>query len=137
MDWGTSFVLPGYWSQGRYFHNPRITRASFDLNEKGELRLKGAFEDQNGNFVADDFEIVFSMAPQGEATMKVSFTVKAKKDFTLDPERLRNHDGFRIAQFSSMNVGTEHDADMAEYEDKTGERHEIKLENKTSLFSHP
>lgn len=136
MDWGTSFVLPGYWSQGRYFHNPRITRASFDLNEKGELRLKGAFEDQNGNFVADDFEIVFSMAPQGEATMKVSFTVKAKKDFTLDPERLRNHDGFRIAQFSSMNVGTEHDADMAEYEDKTGERHEIKLENKNQFIFH-
>ncbi len=142
MDWGTSFVLPGYWSQGRYFHNPRITHASFDLDEKGELRLKGVFEDQNGNFVADDFEVVFSTAPRGEALMKVSFTMKAKKDFTLDQERLRNHDGFRFAQFSSMfssmNVGSVHDADTAEYEDETGERIETKLENKNQfIFSEP
>ncbi|MBI1977655.1 MAG: glycogen/starch synthase, partial [Candidatus Omnitrophica bacterium] len=139
LDWGTSFVLPGYWSgDGAYHHNPRIVNATFDI-ENGLVVMKGVLRDLKGNFEAHDFRIVLHPPdPNQGAVMEVSFTLKALKNFQIDPTRLRNHEGFKIAQFSSMNIGRAHDADFATYEDEAGNLARSSLNKRNQLvFNNP
>ncbi|OGX04885.1 MAG: hypothetical protein A3G87_04510 [Omnitrophica bacterium RIFCSPLOWO2_12_FULL_50_11] len=119
ITWGTSFITPGYWTGDRYYHNSLITKADFAYDaSKRMLMLKGNLVDQGENFVARDFTLVFG-APtrEGITPIEVSFTLKALRDFEIDRERQLRHEGFKIMQFSSMNIGDVYDADTAVYWD--------------------
>ncbi|MEI7751202.1 MAG: class I SAM-dependent methyltransferase [Candidatus Omnitrophota bacterium] len=138
LDWGTSFVMPGYWTGGRYLHNPMITKASFEEGPGGTLVLKGFLLDQAGNWEATDFEIVFHPATEKEARMDVSFTPKVLKDFSIDEDRLQRHEGFQAVQASSMNIGKVHDADLGDYQDAKGIQQKASLQKKNELiFNNP
>ena len=116
VDWGTSFVLPGYWSGGAYHHNPRLTRAKFGALSDGTVVLTGTLEDEKGNLQAGDFKIIFRKPLKESVEAEVSFTLKAKRNFSIDADRIAKHEGLKVLQFSSMNIGAAHDADFAVYQ---------------------
>ncbi|MFH1799894.1 MAG: response regulator [Candidatus Omnitrophota bacterium] len=116
VDWGTSFVLPGYWSEGVYSHNPRITQAKFKSGKDGTVVLSGVMEDKKEAFQSKDFKMIFRKPLKESVEAEVSFTLKARRNFSIDADRAANHEGFKVLQFSSMNIGTAHDADFAIYQ---------------------
>ena len=117
VGWGTSFVGPGYWSRGVYYHNPRITQAVFETLEDGTIVLKGTLEDEKGNFQATDLQVIFRRpsASLDKVEMEISFTLRALKTFPIDRDRNKKHEGFKVLQFSSMNTPSAHDADFMIY----------------------
>ncbi len=121
VDWGTSFVLPGYWSGGVYHHNPRITQAEFREGPDGTIIMDGVMEDEAGAWEARDFRMIFKQPLPESVEAEVSFTQKAKKSFSVDALRAQNHEGWKVLQFSSMNVGTAHDSDFVVQQFKNGE----------------
>ncbi|MBU9888751.1 MAG: GDP-mannose 4,6-dehydratase [Candidatus Omnitrophica bacterium] len=121
VDWGTSFVLPGYWSNGVYHHNPKITQAEIREGPDGTVTLKGVMEDQAGNWVAKDLAITFRKPMAESVEAEISFTQTAQKSFSVDAARAGDGEGWKVLQFSSMNIGTAHDADFVMYRDKDGQ----------------
>ena len=116
VDWGTSFVLPGYWSGGVYHHNPRITRAEFGSLSDGTIVMRGAMEDEKGAFQATEFKLIFRKPSAERVEMEVRYTLQAKKNISLDADRVANHEGFKVFSFSSMNINRAHDADFFVYQ---------------------
>jgi cellulose synthase/poly-beta-1,6-N-acetylglucosamine synthase-like glycosyltransferase len=123
VDWGTSFVPPGFWQSGLYYHNPLITEAEFDVSG-GELRLiKGVMRDVRDNFEARDLAITFKTPDvNGSVAMDVRFTLKALKDFEIDRSKIAGREGMKMLQASSMNIGTVHDSDYLVYWNEMGEQ---------------
>ncbi|PIQ86362.1 MAG: hypothetical protein COV74_05040 [Candidatus Omnitrophica bacterium CG11_big_fil_rev_8_21_14_0_20_45_26] len=120
LDWGTSFVTPGYWVNGEYLHNAKITQGTFEFGEDGKPVFRGRLVDDKANFEARDFTIVFDVLNETTAEMHVSMTLKALKSFTLDRNRVLEHQAFRIGQFSSNDVESTHDATAAKYVNSEG-----------------
>ena len=53
--------------------------------------------------------------------MRVSYTLKANQNITINSTRQANHEGFRVAQFSSMHIDeTTHDANQSKYLNSKG-----------------
>ena len=120
-EWGTSFVMPGYWSVDRYYHNAKITHLDVAAASPLELVLRGRLVDDAANWRADDLEIVLRPPSNGTVEMDVRFQALAAREFRIDANRLLIHEGFKPVQFSSMYIdGTYHDADTAGYVDTTG-----------------
>jgi|GEM_PF-4002801 len=118
-EWGTSFVLPGYWSGGRYFHNPRISDVQVSLAGE-DIVIEGKMTDIQGKIGAQNLRMVLHK----DGRIDVSFTLTALQDITFDADRLKNGEGLRVIQMSSMNIGTTWDADKVVYTDATGQRRE-------------
>jgi hypothetical protein len=110
--WGTSFVTPGYWIGGTYYHNSDIQRLQMSVDAKGQLKMTGRME--SAHFVSDDFTIVFLNGDPKNVAIDVSFSIKAKTNFALNAGRFPQAEAFKPFQFSSMNVGHQFDADVAE-----------------------
>ncbi|HND63637.1 MAG TPA: class I SAM-dependent methyltransferase, partial [Elusimicrobiota bacterium] len=108
--WGTSFVTPGYWTDGRYYHNAAITDLAFSNEAAGPLVLTGRLDAPH--IAADDFTITCrDTDPAERVEIGVAFTLKAKTDFALEGSRVQNGEALKVFQFSSMNIGAEWDAD--------------------------
>lgn len=107
--WGTSFVTPSYWAEGRR-HVSALTDLSFSFDESGRLRLTGKIDAPH--WYADDFTLTFLVSnPREKIEARVSYSLRAKKDFAFDRERIENGEALKWAQFSSMNIGTDWDAE--------------------------
>ncbi|MFH0948134.1 MAG: hypothetical protein V1833_03955 [Elusimicrobiota bacterium] len=146
MDWGTSFVTPGYWSNGNYYHNMILSKLSIGLNG-GDLSsgmtetivMTGTMRDKPGNMESTNYTLkIYPTTAKNEVVTDVSFILTAQKNFTIDADRQNNHEGFKIAQFSSMYIGIKWDSDQASYEDRNGTTTSAKFKNENGIiFSSP
>ena len=123
FEWGTSFKLTGYFNEGTFYHTMKIKelRIRIDPDDWSVLMFTqgGAYDDpDNPHLYTDDLTIRCYPAAPKRVNMRVSYTVKVNQYITIYPYRQSNHEGFRVAQFSSMHVdGTTHDANQSEYLD--------------------
>lgn len=126
---GASFILgPAYWSQadGVLFHHPdleslRIDTSGVDATTGlGPLRL--TIEGQNGSFETT-YQGTLTDPTGTLASFDVTQTCCATTTVSIDPVRQSQHQGFKIAQFSSMFVDPTdyHDCDAAQYWDGGGQ----------------
>lgn len=116
--WGTSFVTPGYWADGRQ-HITLITDATYSTDEEGRLTVKGRLDSPHVS--ANDWTWTFRPSdPSGGVETGLAFTLKANREFALDPDRADSGEAMKIAQFSSMNIGSDWDADGVTAGDRSG-----------------
>jgi len=107
--WGTSFVTPSYWVEGQR-HTSSITDLSFSFDDVGRLMLAGKIDAPHWG--ADDFTVVYLTSDVREKIeARVAYSLTAKRDFAFDADRIGNGEALKWAQFSSMHIGTEWDAD--------------------------
>ncbi|RLC67971.1 MAG: hypothetical protein DRI48_00870 [Chloroflexi bacterium] len=135
IPFGTSVVLgPAYWAGGVYHHSPTLDNVSIttDWLPSGPLRL--AISGTNA-----DFEVGYEVtlpSPSDELTRwHVAQYYTATAPISLDSGRLDSHEGFRLAQFSSMFInqsgscgggdGGCHDSDGARYIAADGTRRQV------------
>ena len=123
FEWGTSFKLTGYYNVETFYHTMKIKelRIRIDPDDWSILMFTqgGAYDDpDNPNLYTDDLTIRCYPASPKRVDMRVSYTLKANQDITINSTRQANHEGFRVAQFSSMHIDeTTHDANQTEYLD--------------------
>ncbi len=110
-EWGTSFVAPGYWAGGEQ-HITAITDLTTAVDASGQLTVHGRLDSPHAR--ADDWTLTFGAPDRaGAVHAKVAFTLIAKREFALDADRVDLGEAVKIAQFSSMNIGADWDADTA------------------------
>ena len=139
IPFGTSAVLgPAYWSGGVYHHNPTLESVYVATGwlPNGPLRLR--IIGTNGN-LAVEYEVTVPAPSDHLTRWHVAQTYTATTGITLDAGRLANHEGFKLAQFSSMFVnqsgscgggsGGCHDADGARYIATDGARRQVAFAN--------
>ena len=139
IPFGTSAVLgPAYWSGGVYHHNPTLESVYVATGwlPNGPLRLR--IIGTNGN-LAVEYEVTVPAPSDHLTRWHVAQTYTATTAITLDAGRLANHEGFKLAQFSSMFVnqsgscgggsGGCHDADGARYIATDGARRQVAFAN--------
>jgi len=135
IPFGTSVVLgPAYWSGGIYHHNPTLESVyvATGLLPNGPLRLK--ITGTNGDLTVA-YEVTMPPPSDNLTRWHVSQVYTATTAITLDAGRLANHEGVKLAQFSSMFVnqaascdregGGCHDADGARYIATDGVRRQV------------
>jgi hypothetical protein len=105
IPFGGSFVLgPAYWSNATtYHHNPRLDRIVIDTSwlPDGPLRMHAAGTNH-------DFTVAYQLdlpPPTDRQTrMHITQTYTATADLLIDAGRRAEHQGFKLAQVSSMFV---------------------------------
>ena len=123
FEWGTSFKLTAYYDGDTFYHTMKIKelRIRIDPDDWSVLMFTqgGAYDDpDNSHLYTDDLTIRCYPASPKRVDMRVSYTLKANQDITINSTRQANHEGFRVAQFSSMHIDdTTHDANQSEYLD--------------------
>ena len=126
FEWGTSFKLTGYYNGNTFYHTMKIKelRIRIDPDDSSILMFTQgrAYDDpDNPHLYADDLTIRCYPAAPKRVNMRVAYTLKANQDITINSARQSNHEGFRVAQFSSMHIDdTTHDANQSEYLDSEG-----------------
>lgn len=145
-EWGTSWVLPGYWDENnQYHHNMRITKGVIETRSDGSIVFRGELSDDTGKLTSKDFQIRFPPYARDEngiasaVDTEVSFTLQAAQGLKISPSRYASGEGFRIAQWSSMYINpSTHDADQVFIKDANGNWVSKALRNDgTLLFNSP
>lgn len=118
-DWGTSFVTTGYWRDSVYKHGLKI--ASLDINVANDkVTLSGtAFDDLADPYLGTNNYVLTLLPPTTELLeADVQYTLTAQKAFSINASRQAEHQGLKIAQFSSMYIdSSQHDSNTATYVD--------------------
>ncbi|MEA3401165.1 MAG: FlgD immunoglobulin-like domain containing protein [Armatimonadota bacterium] len=123
-SFGTSAVLgPAYWEGGAYQHHPRLAemRLNGDLHADDPLAIAAV---GTAGKLAVEYDL--TLWPPSESRMRclVTQTAACTESFDLDGDRLAIHEGFKLAQLSSMYIdGVYHDSDAADYVAADGHRH--------------
>lgn len=123
FEWGTSFKLTGYYNWNTFYHTMKIKelRIRIDPDDSSILMFTqgGAYDDPGNPYLyTDDLTIRCYPATPKRVNMRLSYTLKANQDITINATRQSNHEGFRVAEFSSMHIDdTTHDANQTEYLD--------------------
>jgi len=124
IPFGSSFILgPAYWAGGAYYHSPQLNRLEIDTTwlPTGPLRLLAWGTNQG-------FDVFYEMAlppPRDRQTrLHVTQTYTATTAIAIDPGRRANHEGFKLAQISSMfvNQGGACDGGNSDCHDSNGAR---------------
>lgn len=118
-DWGTSLLTPGYWTKDDFYHH----KLNFEVSQQntyeynsldGALTIRGRFVDVDGNIASDDVVIKMHPTQINEENPKndliqldVTFTLKAKKLFSLSDSDDREDEALKLFQFSSNFVTDE------------------------------
>ena len=128
ISFGTSFVLgPAYWESNNLHphHNVTIEEMRINSTEPFEIQIKARLPHFSVNYDINMFE------PSSEAMkIHVDQMYECTNQLILDESRLNNHEGFKIAQLSSMYInGTYHDSDGAKYIDEYGKSITKKFED--------
>ena len=132
MNFGTSFVLgPGYWEGSNYYHNVTVEEIHINSSRAFELQIKAKQPHFNVNYNIEMFK------PDKERMkIHVNQICECTNQLTLNESRLKEQEGFKIAQLSSMYIDeTYHDSDGAKYIDESGKLLVRKFEDlKTNQF---
>jgi hypothetical protein len=134
IPFGSSFVLgPAYWpSESTYHHSPALAAIAIDTSwlPGGPLRMQATGTNH-------DFDAVWEMslpAPRDRQTrLHVDQTYTATVAITIDPVRRAESQGLKLAQVSSMFIGSGcdggltdcHDSDAVRLIDDTLERRQL------------
>ncbi|MDI6641778.1 MAG: hypothetical protein QME68_05655, partial [Elusimicrobiota bacterium] len=126
-DWGSSFLLTGYWRDGTpdvYYDSLKIKKLCIRTDTDYSLLLTSgtAYDNPSDYYVfTDSLTIRCYPTTQQQVKSHVSYRLKANQNFNIDSTKLTNTEGFKIAQFSSMYLHSiTHSADKAEYLSSTG-----------------
>jgi len=143
---GTSFIVgPAYWSDPgpTYHHNPTLTVMNIDttrLNPStGHGPLQLTMRGHNGSFETT-YEAALMEPGSTLISMEVTQSWCATTTISIDGNRQAQHEGFRLAQFSSMflDAATYHDSDSGCYQGSSGTDFESAFANENRLvFSAP
>ena len=126
FEWGTSFKLTAYYNGNTFYHTMKIKelRIRIDPDDSSILMFTqgGAYDDPDSpHLYTDDLTIRCYPAAPKRVNMRVAYTLKANQDITINSAKQLGHEGFRVAQFSSMHIDdTTHDANQSEYLDSEG-----------------
>ena len=125
IPFGISAVLgPAYWAGGVYHHNPTLESVHMTTAwlPNGPLRL--TITGTNGIF-AVGYKVTMPPPSDNLTRWHIAQTYTATTTISIDADRLVDHEGFKLAQFSSMFInqagscdggdGGCHDADGARY----------------------
>lgn len=106
IPFGSSFVLgPAYWdAAGTYHHNPVLTRLAIDSAWLPDGRLRMQAEGRNGAF-ALTYQLDLPPPRDRQTRLHVTQIYTATAPVAIDPARRAAHEGFKLAQVSSMFIG--------------------------------
>ena len=132
ITFGTSFVLgPGYWEGSNYYHNASIEEMYINSSKPFRIQIKAKLPHFNMTYSIE-------MAEPDSKSMKIHVNqiCECTNQLTLNESRLKEQEGFKITQLSSMYINeTYHDSDGAKYIDESGKLSVRKFEDlKTNQF---
>jgi len=146
---GASAVLgPAYWADGVYHHSPTLNRVSIVTRglPGGPLRL--AISGTNADLDVG-YDVVLPPPSPDRTRWHVTQRYTATAPIPLDAARLADHEGFKLAQLSTMFISQNepcegggdgcHDSDGARYIAADGARRQVALADVGSgwIFSSP
>ncbi|MBW2661796.1 MAG: right-handed parallel beta-helix repeat-containing protein [Deltaproteobacteria bacterium] len=121
MDWGTSFVTTGYWNAtvNYYFNLLKIKKINILWKDVGDnLSMEAEASDilDSPYIYTNNLSITIERPTLSRVRVELSYDLLAAQNFTIDQGRMENHEGFKVAQFSSMYIDeSQHDANKAAY----------------------
>ena len=121
MDWGTSFVTTGYWNAtvNYYFNLLKIKKINILWKDVGDnLSMEAEASDilDSPYIYTNNLSITIERPTLSRVRVELSYDLLAAQDFSIDQGRMEDHEGFKVAQFSSMYIDeSQHDANKAAY----------------------
>jgi len=120
-SFGTSGILgPTYWEAGTYQHHPTLSEMRLQGNLQSGAQLTLTLSGTLGKFGVE-YLITLPEPTAHQVRCRVATQARCLTGLSLDAGRMGGHEGFKLAQLSSMYIdGTFHDGDALHCVDVSG-----------------